>query len=227
METVNEFRSILPIFLLRGGFAIVCGALIGIERERRGKSAGFRTNILICLGSALYMMVSEFLLTRHAPNMLDPTRIAAQVVTGIGFLGAGTIIQSGGTVTGLTTAASIWVVAAIGILVGAGFPLLGLIGTMLVLITLVLLPRVESFFLGACRYETYRVTFDISQVGSRPELATILADFDVDFTKLTMEQTNEQTHHIDIRVCEKHPVHYRQLLDLWRASGVVSVTKQS
>ncbi|MDW8321440.1 MAG: MgtC/SapB family protein [Armatimonadota bacterium] len=94
--------------------AFTLGAVIGIERELHGRPAGLRTHILLSLGAALFGMVSRGM---GAPNV-DPTRIAAQVVTGIGFIGAGTIIHMGGTVRGLTTAASIWTTAAIGLAVG-------------------------------------------------------------------------------------------------------------
>ena len=139
-ESAEELTRVLPVFLLRCGVAAVCGGLIGIERELKSKPAGFRTNILICLGSSIYMSVGLIL---SGPSV-DPTRIAAQVVTGIGFLGAGSIIQSGGSVKGLTTAATIWVVASIGILSGAGFPLLAMLSSALVVITLAVLGRLED-----------------------------------------------------------------------------------
>lgn len=100
---------------------MVLGGIIGLEREISGKPAGLRTNILICVGATLLTDVS-LVLTR-GPNgtfLADPTRVAAQIITGIGFLGAGTIMQSRGTITGLTSAATIWVVCAIGITIGAG-----------------------------------------------------------------------------------------------------------
>ena len=98
--------------------AILAGGAVGLEREMRRKPAGLRTNILICLGSALLMDLSMRI---AGPSGGDPGRIAAQVVTGIGFLGAGTILHTRGTITGLTSAATIWVVAAIGLTAGAGF----------------------------------------------------------------------------------------------------------
>lgn len=96
--------------------AVVCGGLIGLEREFSDKPAGLRTNILICAGSMLFTLASGFI----AGERGDPGRIAAQVVTGVGFLGAGTILQSRGRVTGLTSAATIWAVAAIGVWIGLG-----------------------------------------------------------------------------------------------------------
>jgi putative Mg2+ transporter-C (MgtC) family protein len=96
--------------------AVVLGGAIGVERELRGKAAGLRTNILICLGATLFTHLSIHL----AGPSGDPGRIAAQVVTGIGFLGAGTILHSRGAIAGLTSAATIWLVAAIGVAIGAG-----------------------------------------------------------------------------------------------------------
>ena len=147
IENWERLSSVLPAFLVRCGAAALCGALIGLERERRGKAAGFRTNILICFGSAIYMVVGLLVVGAGAPGSVDATRVAAQVVTGIGFLGAGTIIQSGGQVKGLTTAATIWVVAGIGLVAGAGFPILAFIASVMVLITLQLLGLLEKRYL--------------------------------------------------------------------------------
>lgn len=145
-ETWERLAEVLPHFLLRCVVAAVCGAMIGVEREFKNKPAGFRTNILICVGSAIYMCTG-LLLTNAGGEEGDPARIAAQVVTGIGFIGAGCIIQAGARVTGLTTAATIWVVASIGLLAGAGFPVLAFGGAVLVLITLTALGRFEAEFI--------------------------------------------------------------------------------
>lgn len=99
---------------------MVLGGVIGLEREIAGKPAGLRTNILICVGAALLTDVSIVMVERGGMRGIDPTRVAGQIITGIGFLGAGTIMQAKGTITGLTSAATIWVVCAIGITVGAG-----------------------------------------------------------------------------------------------------------
>jgi len=105
--------------LLKLGLAVLLGGVIGLEREISGKPAGLRTNILICVGAALLTDVSIRIVA--GPGGGDPSRLAAQIITGIGFIGAGTIMQASGTITGLTSAATIWVVCAIGITVGAGF----------------------------------------------------------------------------------------------------------
>lgn len=142
-EDARTLSDVLLPFLVRCGAAALCGAMIGAERELRRKPAGFRTNILICLGSAIYM-TGGLMLSHDLGRVTDPTRIAAQVVTGIGFLGAGAILQSGLRITGLTTAATIWVVAAVGVLAGAGFPITAFIASCLVLVTLVVLGRFET-----------------------------------------------------------------------------------
>ena len=149
LSFVHEWQVIEPIlvpFLVRCGMAALCGGIIGLERELKQKPAGLRTNIMICVGAAMYMVIG--LLLVHANNeSADVSRIAAQVVTGIGFLGAGCIIQSGDHVTGLTSAATIWVSAAIGIMAGAGFPVLAVIAAFLVVATLVALREVEKRWL--------------------------------------------------------------------------------
>jgi putative Mg2+ transporter-C (MgtC) family protein len=118
----------------------VLGGAIGLERELGGKPAGLRTNILICLGSVLYTKLSITM----AGGMADPTRVAAQIVTGVGFIGAGTILHARGAVVGLTSAATIWVVAAIGVALGAGFYLEACSTALVVLLVLQGLGRVES-----------------------------------------------------------------------------------
>lgn len=130
-------------------FALAIGGLIGLEREFGQHSAGFRTHILVCLGSALIMLLSlyGFSVFMDEPNVrADPARLAAQVISGIGFLGAGTILRTGNSISGLTTAASLWVVAALGLAVGAGFYYGAMLTTVLVLICLFVLNKLEKVF---------------------------------------------------------------------------------
>ena len=121
---------------------LVLGAVIGFERELHRQPAGFRTHSLVALGAALFTIISAY---GVAGSTVDPTRIAAQIVSGIGFIGAGTILQHRGNVRGLTTAASLWAVAAIGMAAGDGLLALALIGTLLILVVLALLDSVENF----------------------------------------------------------------------------------
>ena len=127
--------------LARLSLAAALGGAIGFERELRDREAGLRTHLLVCLGSALFTIVSaygfrEFLTSGDQVIRADPTRIAAQIVTGIGFLGAGAIIRQGLTVRGLTTAATLWVSAAIGIAAGAGYYSGAVLATVVTLVAL-------------------------------------------------------------------------------------------
>jgi putative Mg2+ transporter-C (MgtC) family protein len=121
--------------VLRLGLAAVLGAAIGAEREFRERQAGLRTHLVVSVGSALFTIVSAYGFAEFTPRP-DPTRIAAQIVTGIGFLGAGAIIRQGLSVRGLTTAGTLWLVAAIGMAAGAGFWQAAVIATVGALITL-------------------------------------------------------------------------------------------
>lgn len=124
---------------LRIFLAAFLGGLVGFEREIRGRTAGFRTHMLVCVGSALFMATSFLVSVQCAQfGVVDPSRIAAGVVTGVGFLGAGAVIRFGSSVQGLTTAASIWTVSAIGLAIGAGLYNAGIITTVIVLIVLFL-----------------------------------------------------------------------------------------
>jgi len=129
------------IYVARLLVAVVLGGLVGIERQSRGRSAGLRTNILVCLGSAAIIVVFQKLaiemnLDAESAIRMDPARAAAGVITGIGFLGAGTIVKSRDFVRGLTTAASIWVVSALGVTVGLGEYVIAITLTLLILLTL-------------------------------------------------------------------------------------------
>lgn len=121
----------------------VLGGLIGFERERHNrKIAGFRTHILVCVGSTLIMLTSIYVFELYGGRAsVDPARIAAGVITGIGFLGAGTILRSEKSVTGLTTAASLWTVSGIGLAVGCGFYVAGYVTALIVLAALYLLRK--------------------------------------------------------------------------------------
>ncbi|MGI6537015.1 MAG: MgtC/SapB family protein [Caldicoprobacterales bacterium] len=130
--------------LLRLILGMFSGGIIGLERESSNRPAGFRTHTLVCMGSVLVMLTSSYLFSAYFPDTKpDPARLGAQVISGIGFLGAGTILKDGSRVRGLTTAASLWVVACIGLAIGAGFYSGAIIATVCSYITLVLLRRLE------------------------------------------------------------------------------------
>lgn len=159
--TSTEVNFVAGCFQLL--LSMLLGAVVGFERRRRGQTAGVRTFSLIAMGSTLAMILSIYVPQRYEGVLDgDTTRIAAQVISGIGFLGAGAIIQMKGSVRGLTTAAGIWMISAIGIAVGCGLYLISIIATGLILFILVLLERIEHHI--SARSETRIIRIRISTI---------------------------------------------------------------
>jgi len=150
---VNKVKEIIAhmnlefyfVTLFRLLLACILGGLIGYERESMNRPAGFRTHILVCMGSALVMLTSEYIfMTYKGTTNIDPARLGAQVVSGIGFLGAGTIIREGANVKGLTTAASLWAVSCVGIAAGIGFYGGAVVAALVIYLTLIALKKFED-----------------------------------------------------------------------------------
>jgi len=133
--------------LLKLVLAIALGGLIGLEREASQKPAGFRTNILVCVGSAMMMSLAAGLVETRGGTVDGLLRMAAGVITGIGFLGAGTIVHARGMVAGLTTASTLWVVSGLGLVIGSGYYVPAVLFTALIMFTLVLFRRIEEAYL--------------------------------------------------------------------------------
>ncbi len=171
MPTTNEV-------ILRLALAALLGSVIGLERERLLWTAGLRTHMLVCVGATLVMLVSSFGFqdVLGTPNVtLDPSRVAAQVVSGIGFLGAGTILLRNDVVRGLTTAASLWTVAAVGLAVGGGMYMPAVAATVLILGILLLLKPLENrLYPERRRIHSFVVEFD-PNLTSRPALEATAA----------------------------------------------------
>jgi putative Mg2+ transporter-C (MgtC) family protein len=171
--------KIILILLLAG--------IIGWNREKHGRPAGFRTHILVGIGSTIVMMVS-ILMHEKYPEA-DPARIAAQVISGIGFLGAGTILVQGSTVTGLTTAASIWTTAAIGLAVGAGFYMPAILGALIVFSSLMFFTSLE---VGKRKIVHQELTFklDLDSLDFYQEICTRLEEQDCELKETNVEKDN-------------------------------------
>lgn len=138
--------------ILKLVLAIALGGLIGLEREASQKPAGFRTNILVCVGSAMMMTLASLLVQAKGGTADTLVRMAAGVIMGVGFLGAGTILQARGTIAGLTTASTLWLVAGLGLVIGAGYYLPALIFTALTITTLLLFRRIEDSYLRKSQF---------------------------------------------------------------------------
>lgn len=178
------------LILLRLVFAAILSGVIGFEREFHGRAAGFRTHILLCIGSTLIMLTSMHIFDLYSAKVaIDPARIAAGVITGIGFLGAGTIMHSKSAVRGLTTAASLWVVAGIGLAVGCGLYYGAVLTTILTMITLMLFSRLEHVMIRRDWYKTIIIESKegVDQLKSIREIIadckSEITDFEVDRAK--------------------------------------------
>ncbi len=171
MEYIDILIRILSALLL--GFAI------GLEREMTNKYAGLRTNILVCLGACIFTIISIYgfptfadgdnVIVSQATGVRDTARIAAQVVTGIGFIGGGTVLRHGATVFGLTTAATLWIVASIGMACGAGMYSVAIIGTILSIITLVSVRVFEKNILISSTKNTKRLKVNITCINEKSD----------------------------------------------------------
>jgi len=180
------WEDMLKLFL-----AMLLGGFIGIEREVMDSPAGFRTHTLLCMGAALVMITSiNFFEMNQGLVALDPLRLGAQVISGIGFLCAGTIIKDGSQVRGLTTAASLWVVACVGLAVGAGFYKLSIGATLMAFITLMILKKVQTIFSG--NSEVIEVIIEKCETSSQiAEVIDIMKQMDVQVNNIKMSPHDE------------------------------------
>lgn len=177
--------------LIRLLLAAFLGGVVGIERESLNRPAGLRTHVLVCVGSALIMIVSLDMYNLYSGTaQADPGRIAAQVVSGIGFLGAGTILRDGMTIRGLTTAASLWAIAGIGLATGLGLFIPAAMASAIILLTLVLLSRLERVYLQSRRTQTLYLTIK-DRPGQLGRIGTALGDNRVNVTTMSMHTALE------------------------------------
>ncbi len=214
----------LQFFAPRVFLSILCGGLIGLERELKNKPAGIKTNILICLGSALYTSLSVLISVQLSEHGYygDPARIAAQIVSGIGFIGGGAIIQARGTIVGLTTAATIWTVAAIGVAIGIGRGDVGLGASILVVFVLVATNFFEDRILGrslsfACELLVQDPTGSVRQAINQSLTGNdlVLNDFDI--------SSRGELTHLAMRYVGHRSNHKKFVLELWSTPGIREV----
>ena len=198
--------------------AILCGGVIGIERELKGKAAGLRTQILICMGATLFTQLSLAM----AGSTPDKGRIAAQIVTGVGFLGAGTIMQGKGSITGLTSAATIWLVAAIGTAIGAKEIYLAGGTTLIAVLVLRVMGWIEHYF--SVRSQLSKLSVSVEADPRRvEEVEALVRQAGVEITDL---QSQLQGDKIVVAVTLRGPKHAQDLakLSLLRASGAYTLS---
>jgi putative Mg2+ transporter-C (MgtC) family protein len=199
--------------------AALCGGVVGLEREIRDKPAGLKTNALICLGAAMYVYLGELLIQEGGG---DPTRLPGQVITGMGFLGAGAILREGGSVLGLTTAATLWTVTAIGLFIGTRHYALAVTLTATTLGVLISLRIAERLLVGRCELHEGKVVFRDAGAKTRAQLLRVLQSYDPSRARYHFIPAAENLA-LTFQYCDRHDSHRRLLLDLWQVEGVMEV----
>lgn len=210
--------------LFRLTLACVFGGLVGIERERLRHPAGFRTHILVCVGSTLVMLCNIYIFETYKNySNIDPGRFGAQVISGIGFLGAGTILKEGVTVKGLTTAASLWSVACIGLSTGLGFYTGSVVATLLVLVTLFVFSKFESRV-----YRSRKSTLLKIKTADRPgqigKIGTELGRCGLQICDISMEVSDEDAVLVKVRLSKPKEEIGTEVMDcLSKIEGILYV----
>ena len=207
LQSINMFSTVLRLML-----ALVCGGLLGLERGKKKRPAGFRTHMLVCVGSALAMITNQYMAEHYVG--IDASRMASQVISGIGFLGAGTIMVTGlQKIRGLTTAAGLWVVACIGLAFGTGFYSGGIVATVLCYVINTVLHRFEA------RMETnariigiYVELADVSYIG---KLFEKLRQLEINVTELETGKARMSDNHVGVLIVIKlaHFIQHSEVIE--------------
>ena len=204
-KTLTEFNTVSVIARLT--FAMICGGLIGIERGRKHRPAGFRTHMLVCIGATLTMLISQYVsVVLHQGT--DLTRFGAQVINGIGFLGAGTIIVTGRQqVKGLTTAAGLWASACMGLAIGAGFYLAAFLACVMIILTITLLTKLEGWIMSNARNVSLLVEYqnmeDIGGIVAAVHREGVKV-FDMEITKSAPKSGKPQSVVLSLQLPKKY-----------------------
>jgi len=213
--TLHETSYYIDI-ILRVFISVVLGFLIGFERELTSKFAGLRTHILVCIGSCIFTILSIFVFPTFAANghyeaFGDPARIAAQILTGIGFIGGGTVLRHGSSVFGLTTAATLWTTASIGMAVGCGSIILACVATILTLFVLILVRKLETGFLRKFTQKTAIIRATL--IVDSKNISDVIKDISTKFEKIielnhnrSDRTDNKEKIYIETKVVAQNPV---------------------
>jgi putative Mg2+ transporter-C (MgtC) family protein len=198
-----EISTISAVFKLL--IAFIAGGIIGLNREKHNQAAGFRTHILICLGATLLMILSIYIPQEYLGlKNGDPGRIAAQVVSGIGFLGAGAIIRLGNSIKGITTAASIWLISGVGLTIGAGLYLIAIITVVLALFTLIVLEKIESRLIPNSLLKKIQMVFRDNSL-PETEIKKILKDSKISIENYFIDLENNNEGHCNYSIMVQIP----------------------
>ena len=205
--------------------ACLLGGLIGLERESINRPAGLRTHILVCVGSTLVMTINTILVVSYSSTVnLDPGRFGAAVLSGIGFLGAGTIIREGNSVSGLTTAASLWTIACIGLTIGSGHFLLATFTTLVVLVVLFTFARFENKITSGSRIKIFSIETQ-NRPGQLGKIGVVTGEHDCIIQSIKLENLSELTCNILLSI--KSPKNFNLVKFLDDLNGIDGICRIS
>lgn len=195
IDTLTNYSVLHPLtVVLRMLCAVIAGFIIGFERERHYQPAGLRTHMVLSLGACTIMILSYYIPFVYSSANADPSRISAQVISGIGFLGAGAIFKYGFSIRGLTTAATIWTTSGIGMVFGAGFYFFGLISTVFLVITLQIFEKVELWLVEQKKIRILQITYYSEAVAAKQILTAIkthIGEIDIRQVSITEDVENK------------------------------------
>jgi len=196
---INIEIELIKKFLLITGVSILCGILIGLEREVKHKPAGLKTITLVTVGSAIFTFISKY---GFSGNAVDSSRVASQIVNGIGFLGAGTIIRSGLKIKGLTTAATLWIAASIGMVIGTEKILEGILGSLIVFFAIIILRALENILYGSFGTFYIKVKYNIESTQDNLDYHSIFEELKNKLHEINIEilETIEITHGVILKL---------------------------
>ena len=220
----NDWQQFLPHPWLEIALivaSVLCGSLIGTERERKLKPAGLRTMILICLRSTVFTLLSPVLESSSG----ESGRVAAQIVTGVGFLGAGAILQGSSSVRGLTSAALIWTTAAIGMVIGSGLGGAGLALSVLLLVIQAVVTRVENRYIGPCVHRQIVMIYDPRGGKTAVKIDHILGNYQLLHSMGQVEISKEKKVSLTLSYCNAHKHHKDFLVKLAELPEVESIVQ--
>lgn len=209
--------------LLKLLLAVLLGGIVGYEREYQSRPAGLRTHILVCVGAALVQITSINYFRFNKPvGEVDPMRLGAQVISGVGFLGAGTILKEKGSIKGLTTAASLWVVACIGLAVGSGLYIEAIFTTIIIYISLVSFKRIERNVAKGSGYYTLKITV-INEPKMLGRITKIIGDLNINIEGVETENINDNLTTFDLTLILPSKVNINALLDNLNIEGIKGI----
>ena len=219
----GQMEEIIDI-IIKMSLALLCGGILGVERERKKRPAGFRTYMLVCLGATLAMMINQYIYEQYGTG--DPARMGAQVISGIGFLGAGTIIVTGhNRVKGLTTAAGLWAAACIGLAIGIGFYSGAIIGSLMIFLALVIMHNLDGRITTSAKLVLLCV--ELEKLSAMSDLIAFIKENDIKLIDIEPEPSDRVsasgvTVIITVRLSSKMK-HEELLCSISEISGVVYV----